>query len=337
MYFFSIDKFTQSLSKRLHKLNFISVWTLEIFSKLDNTTKGILFAATTALFWGFLGIFLKIALKELDSMTIIWMRFVVAFSFLSLWLAIKRPSEFGIYKKMPPLLIVAALSLGFNYIGYMKGVEHAGPATAQILIQTAQVMLVLVGIFVFKEKLNRQQLTGIAIVTVGFLLFYSESIAGISTDRETYDLGVLYTLFGAAIWVVYAAIQKKLVANHSAQQLNMIIYLVPVFMFVWFADFHALANLSLDMWLLVIFLGLNTLIAYGSLGEAFKYLQASKVSIIITLNPIITITTLTIMAYLEVTIIETTVISILGFVGAVLVVTGAILAVVKKRVPKVKS
>ncbi|MER3328904.1 MAG: DMT family transporter [Candidatus Kapaibacterium sp.] len=321
----------------MHKLNFISDWTQDIFSKLDNTTKGILFAATTALFWGFLGIFLKIALKELDSMTIIWMRFVVAFSVLSLWLAIRRPSEFKIYRKMPPLLIVAALSLGFNYIGYMKGVEHAGPATAQILIQTAQVMLVLVGIFIFKERLNRKQMVGIAIVTVGFLLFYSERIGGISTTEDSYNLGVAYTLFGAAIWVVYAAIQKKLVASHSAQQLNMIIYLVPVFMFVWFADFEALAGLSFNMWILVIFLGLNTLIAYGSLAEAFKYLQASKVSIIITLNPIITITTLTIMAYLEVTIIETTIISVLGFVGAILVVTGAILAITKKKQLKVKA
>lgn len=289
------------------------------------------------MFWGFLGIFLKIALKEIDSMTIIWVRFSVAFTFLSLWLAFKRPSEFRIYRKIPPLLIVAAFSLGMNYIGYMKGVEYAGPATAQILIQTAQVMLVLVGIFMFKERLNHQQKVGIAIVLVGFLLFYSESIAGISTDRDTYDLGVIYTLSGAAIWVIYAAIQKKLVATHSAQQLNMIIYLVPVLMFVWFVDFEALAALSFDMWILLIFLGLNTLIAYGCLAESFKYLSASKVSIIITVNPIITITALTIMAYLEVTIIETTVISLLGFVGAILVVSGAILAITKKRQPKVKG
>lgn len=264
-------------------------------------------------------------------MTIIWMRFMIAFTFLSLWLAIKKPSQFKIYKKMPVSLVIAGLALGFNYIGYMKGVEYAGPATAQILIQSAQVMLVLVGIFIFKEKLNRQQTIGFMIAVVGFLLFYKESIANISTSIETYDLGVAYTLFGAVIWVIYAAIQKKLVATHSAQQLNMIIYLVPVLMFVWFADFNLLATLSFNMWVLLIFLGLNTLIAYGCLAEAFKYLGAAKVSIIITLNPIITITTLTVMAYLEVTIIETTVISILGFVGAVLVVLGAILAVAKLR------
>lgn len=304
---------------------------IKIITNIDNTTKGILFAATTALFWGVLAIFLKIALKELDSMTIIWLRFLVAFVFLSTWLAFKRPEEFKIYRKMPPLLLIAALSLGFNYVGYMKGVELAGPATAQILIQSAQVMLVVVGIFIFKEKLTRKQILGFVLASIGFFLFYHESIAHITNTRESYDLGVIYTLFGATVWVVYAAIQKKLVAKHSAQQLNMIIYLVPMLMFVWFADFHKLAHLSFVMWVLVIFLGLNTLIAYGCLAEAFKYLEATKVSIIITLNPIITITTLTVMAYLEVTIIETTIISILGFIGAILVVFGAILAVAKRR------
>ncbi len=298
---------------------------------LDNRTKGIIFAGITALFWGFLGIFLKIALNELDAMTIIWCRFLIAFIFLSGWIAIKKPEQFGIFKKMPPLLVVAGLSLGFNYIGYMKGVELAGPATAQVLIQTAQVMLVAVGIFLFKEKVTRQQLVGFAIVSVGFILFYSESLTSFATERETYDVGVLYTLFGAVVWVVYAAIQKKLVERYSAQQLNMVLYLVPTLMFVWVADFSALANLSFSMWLLVIFLGLNTLIAYGTLAESFKYLEASKVSIIITLNPIITISTLTIMALLEVTIIQTTVISVLGFIGAVLVVFGAILAVAKRK------
>jgi len=69
-------KYNQVLIKSLHKLYFISDWNPIIFSKLDNTTKGIIFAATTALFWGFLGIILKIALKEVDAMTIIWMRFL---------------------------------------------------------------------------------------------------------------------------------------------------------------------------------------------------------------------------------------------------------------------
>ena len=46
--------------------------------------------------------------------------------------------------------------------------------------------------------------------------------------------------------------------------------------------------------------GKITLIAYGTLAEAFKYVQANKVSIIITLNPIITFGTIAILAALQV-------------------------------------
>jgi drug/metabolite transporter (DMT)-like permease len=298
---------------------------------MDDTTKGILFSINTALFWGVLAIFLKIALKEVDSITIVWVRFAIAFTCLTVWHLFKRPTAFQIYRRPPISLLVAALALGLNFIGYMRGVEYAGPATAQILIQSAQVMLVVVGVFLFKEKLSRKQTLGLVIAGVGFVLFYNESIANISVAKDTYNLGVVYTLFGAVLWVLYAALQKKLVTSYSPQQLNMIIYLVPMLMYLGLADFETLSHLSFGMWLLLIFLGLNTLIAYGSLSEAFKYLEATKVSVIITLNPIITISTLTLMAYMEVTIIHTSIISVLGFVGAVLVVLGAILTVTRLR------
>lgn len=274
---------------------------------------------------------MKIALKELDSITIVWARFAIAFSVLTIWHLIKKPNAFSIYKKLPLALIIAAFSLGFNFIGYMKGVELAGPATAQILIQSAQVMLVVVGIFIFKEKLSKSQMFGLMIASIGFILFYSENLASITTAKDTYNMGVAYTLFGAVLWVVYAALQKTLVAKYSPQQLNMVIYLIPMLMYIGFADFDALSHLSISMWLLLLFLGMNTLIAYGSLSESFKYLEATKVSIIITLNPIITITTLTIMAYMEVTIIKTSIISLLGFIGAILVVLGAILTITRFR------
>lgn len=305
-------------------------------SRFDNTAKGIFFAGTTALFWGFLSIFLKIALKEVDALSIIWIRFFTAFIFLTAYQAIKKPQELRIFRRPPYLIILAGICLGFNYIGYIKGVELAGPGTAQILIQSAQVLLVLVGIFIFKEKLTNKQLIGFFIAVVGFSLFYSESLNDLTTDRETYDLGVAFTIFGAVVWVVYAAIQKKLVAKYSAQSLNMIIYLVPSIMFLWVVDWNLLFSQSLEMWALLIFLGLNTLVAYGSLGEAFKYLEANKVSIIITLNPIITLSALTIMALLEVTIIETKIISPLAFLGGILVVFGAILAVTRRRKAKKK-
>ena len=60
----------------------------------------------------------------------------------------------------------------------------------------------------------------------------------------------------------------------------------PVLLFLPFVNFASLAHLSFGYWALLVFLGANTLISYGCLSLALKYLEAGKVSIIIVLNPI---------------------------------------------------
>lgn len=297
----------------------------------DNNLKGILFAGTTTLLWGFLSIFLKIALKEVDSITIIWFRFFSAFVILSSYFLVVNRSHFKIFKKPPIPIIFASICLGLNYIGYIKGVELAGPATAQVLIQTAQILLVIAGVFIFKEKLSKIQIFGFTIAAIGFSLFYSENLSNINMNKDSYDLGVFWVLFGAVIWVVYAIIQKNYVQTYSPQSLNLIIYLMPIFMFLHLVNFEILFSLSFSMWMLMLFLGLNTLIAYGALAEAFKYIEATKIGIIITLNPIITLTALSFLEYFEIDIIENIPISTFAFVGGALVVAGAILAISKRK------
>ena len=74
-------------------------------------------------------------------------------------------------------------------------------------------------------------------------------------------------------------------------------------------------------------IALNTLIAYGSLAMAFKFLEANKISMIVTLNPIITFIFMGILATIEVSWIEPEILSIKGMIAAFLVIFGAIMAV----------
>ena len=74
------------------------------------------------------------------------------------------------------------------------------------------------------------------------------------------------------------------------------------------------------------FLCINTVIAYGALAEAFKYLEANQISIIITLNPIITFICLEIMLVLNIEWIPIPDFDALTYIGALLVITGAVIA-----------
>ena len=110
--------------------------------------------------------------------------------------------------------------------------------------------------------------------------------------------------------------------------------MIPAILMIPMSDFNSLQGLSFPFWILLIILGLNTAAAYGSLAEAFKYLEANKVAVILTINPIITIISMYILEDLQVDWIQPEKMTYLGLLGAAFIVSGAVLAI---RSPKKKS
>ena len=302
---------------------------------LTNNQKGIVYACVTALFWGFLAIALKVSLKDLDSVTIVWFRFAFAFVTLFVYFLFSDPGQLAIFKRPPGLLLVAAGGLGLNYLGYMQGINYTTPSNAQIIIQTGPILLGIAGVVFFKEKITGKQALGFGIAALGMFFFYRNQLSQFIHDPSAFNKGFLWIEMAAFSWAAYAVLQKKLVQKHPAQTLNMVLYGVPALFYLPMVDFGAFVDLSLGSWLLVIFLGLNTLIAYGCIALAFKYTQAYKVSIIITMNPIITFITMFILGSMNVTWIATENFSVLSFVGAAMVLGGAIVAIFFSRKKKI--
>ena len=290
---------------------------------------GILYASITAILWGFLAILLKITVAFLSPHTIVWFRFLIAFTVLFIFFSIQNPGYLKIIRKPPIILLIAAFCLGLNYIGFMLGIHFTSPGNTQIIIQLGPILLAITGVVIYKESLSLKQLVGFGVAGVGFLIFYSNQFGNLLKDKGTFNTGVLYTVLGAICWVIYASIQKKLVQKWPAQQLNLIIYGIPVIMFFPFVEFSGFEDLKIWQWGLLIFLGINTLIAYGSLTASFKYIEANKVSIIITLNPIITFILMAILETANINWIKPEVISFYGILGGILVLSGAVLAVIK--------
>jgi drug/metabolite transporter (DMT)-like permease len=91
--------------------------------------------------------------------------------------------------------------------------------------------------------------------------------------------------------------------------------------------FGQVGGMSGAHWILLIYLGLNTVLAYGSLAMAIKLTEATRVSVIITLNPIITFITMAILSKMEVSWIEPETFSLFSLIGALTVLGGAILVI----------
>jgi drug/metabolite transporter (DMT)-like permease len=293
--------------------------------------KGIYYASFTAFLWGFLAIALKVALKELSPVTVTWVRFIVAFVSLFLFYAVTDYHKIKIIATPPKTAVVAAIFLIFNYVGYIAGIKHTSPSIGQIFIQTGPALLALSGVVVFKEKITKKQMFGFLIVLVGLSIFYHEQIINIAGGLKQYKTGVWLVLFAAFSWAMYAVFQKFAVQKANPMQLNLIIFGIPSVALIPFVDFSQLFSVSLNYWLLLIFLGLNTLAAYGSLAYAFKYLEANKISVIITLNPLITLVVMAILSKNNVSWIASEQFTLLTVVGALTVLSGVVLTVTGRK------
>ena len=293
--------------------------------------KGILLAGITAVFWGVLAIALKVAVQKIDPYSIVWIRFLFAFIALILWYLYTDRKKLIILIKPPSLLLAGAFFLAINFIGYMQGIKLSGPENAQIIIQLGPILLAAAGVFFYKERLSLTQFAGFVIAGVGLFLFYDDQYDHTLTSKENYVGSVYYLVLAGISWAIYAVFQKKLVRNWPSQQLNLVIFGLPVLLFLPFTKFSDFRGLDFPTWLILGFLGFNTIVAYGAFAACLKYIEANKASIIVILNPIITFIIIAFLAGLDVKWIESEKVTFLGFLGGGLVILGAIMAVRAKR------
>jgi drug/metabolite transporter (DMT)-like permease len=288
---------------------------------------GIFYAALAGFMWAILAIAMKVAVQFMDGLTISWFRFAFSFCSLFLYLKFKNPEVLSILKRPPLKASLASLFLLGNYVFYIQGVKLTTPSLVQVMIQLAPLTLVMIGVLIFKEELKKRQIFGMLLSGLGFFLFYSDQFLTIlnTTHGPEFKLGAGLVIIAAISWAIYGALQKVLLKKFSTNHINLILFGTPSLFLLPWVQFSSFATLVWWQWLLVLFLGLNTIIAYGAVSEAFKILPTSKVSMIITLNPIITILLMTILYSLEVTWIHAEKINSKGYLGALFVVLGALI------------
>jgi drug/metabolite transporter (DMT)-like permease len=207
--------------------------------------KGVLYAIITAILWGVLAIVLKVSLKGLTPVDITWFRFFLAFVSLASYYIIRKPYYLRILKKPPLLLIIATICLAVNYYGFIEGVNLTTPSVAQVFIQIGPVLLAVSGFMFFNEKVNWRQITGLFLVLLGLFIFYREQIHTIVIGKGTWQTGVIWVIIAALTWAVYSVLLKMLVLKHPPMQLNLVIFGLPVLLYLPFIHFSHFAGIGL--------------------------------------------------------------------------------------------
>jgi len=295
---------------------------------------GLLLALTTAILWGVLPIALKGVMETLDPITTTFFRFSLAALLLTPYILLRsrHTSGLSLFSRLrsPRLLLqmlAAGLLLTANYALYILGLQRTTAEAAQIVIQAAPMLLLLSGVWLFGERLSKLQWFGCICFITGLCVFFSPRFYDVFIAVNAYGIGVMLILIAALVWTGYAIMQKFLLQQFSSQETMVLFYWIGTLAFLPFADFTALPQLSGLQWGLLAFCGLNTLIAYGSFAEAMAHIEASKVSAVLALTPMVTVATVHLIP-IPGLVVEP--ITLLTLCGAALVVGGSILTALAK-------
>lgn len=293
---------------------------------------GILLALSTATMWGVLPIALKGVLETLDPLTTTFFRFSLAAVLITPYLLVRRRLPNRGKLRSPRLffqLLAAGLLLSGNYGLYIFGLERTSPEAAQVMIQIAPMLLLIAGVFLFKESFSSNQWLGFFAFGSGLILFFNHHLGDIFIDLNDYSLGLLMISLAAVCWTGYAIMQKILLQEFTSEETMLAIYWLGTLVFLPFCNFSTLGQLTGMQWTLLAFCGLNTIIAYGSFAEALVHIEASRVSATIALTPLLTVGIVQLIPMEGITVEPLGVISLLG---ALLVVSGSITTAVAKKV-----
>jgi len=243
--------------------------------------------------WGVLPVALSGILARLDAVTITGFRFALSAVVLggALGLGRSRPRLGVLGPRSWGLLFVATLFLAANYLAYILGLEHTSPADAQVLIQAAPLLLALSGVVVFGEPFSRLQWFGFAVLVAGIAIFSADRLATVLSlaGSERHLFGNAMIAVAAVTWAVYGVAQKQLLRVLPSQHIMLCIYLGCAVLFLPASTPSSLRALDTAGWGLLLFCGLNTIVAYGSFSEALQHWEASRVSAVLALVPLATL------------------------------------------------
>ena len=292
---------------------------------------GLLLALGTATMWGTLPVALHQVAPTIGPATSTFFRFFISALLLTPYLLVTRqvnnPNKLK-SAKLLALTLAAGLLLTGNYGFYILGLERTSAEATQVMIQLAPMLLLLAGLWLFKETFSTKQWLGFFAFALGLLLFFERQISQLLFDFGDYGLGLVFIIMSAIFWTGYAIIQKYLLNDFKSSETMLILYWIGSLVFLPLSDFSTMGQLNSLQWAALLFCGLNTLIAYGCFAEAMVHLEASRVSAIIAITPLFTIAIAQLLPIGDMPVEPLTALSILG---AILVVSGSITTAIAKK------
>ena len=261
--------------------------------------------------WSFSFVVVDIAVEFIPPLSIALYRFVIAscaFLIIDAYFKLNKKKEiirkndeieYKRFSKNDWILIILASFTGVSlfFFAQYSAIEIIGPSLPALFVcLITPVIITILAIFFFKEKLNALKIIGFAIATIGGFLLVTGGDITILTPKSPNFLGYLFALLTPLLWAVYSTATKKVSKTSSSSTMNKCIAYIGTFELIIFVllngELIIFINNFLNVLLFIcaLYLGLGCyVLGYFIWQNSQKVLKSSKVASFLYIEPFLTL------------------------------------------------
>lgn len=289
----------------------------------SNDKKSVLMLIASMLIFGTIGIFRRYI--PLSSGFLAFSRGILGGLFLLLFTALK---EKGSKTKLPfrtvLWLIVSGIFIGINWILLFEAYNYTTVATATLCYYMQPTIVMLLSPLIFRERLTVKKAVCALIAIIG-MVFVSGVIG--ETNAQAGNLrGVLLGLGAAVLYATVVIMNNKITGVDAYQKTTIQLLSAGIAMtpYLLLTDGFHLEGITVSVVILLLIVGLlHTGIAYALYFGSMDGLKVQSIAILSYIDPV--------SALLFSALLLKEPLSIMGILGAVMIIGSAIVSELKPR------
>ncbi len=242
-----------------------------------------------AILWGCIGIFTKTMNQVgFTPFELCFIRALVTVIVIGVIYGIYNPRIFRLDKITDLKYFIGSGILSFSLFNlcYITAIEEISLGVAAILLYTAPAIIMILSAILFGEKITMRKAVALLITFLGCIL-----VTGIYGGFQEISIGGLFLGLGAGFgYALYSIFGKYALRKYSAMTLVFYTFLMSTLFFLCFVNPMELAVKITEegMWGYGLLFALcSAAIPYVAYTKGLCYMEASKASIIATLEPIV--------------------------------------------------
>lgn len=247
-----------------------------------------------AFVWAGSFIVVDATVKQIQPITIAFLRFLIATPFMIISLFLFKKNKLIKLRDLHYFIILGLSGVTFLYIFQYFGIQRTTPATSAVLINTNVIFIFILSLIFLKEKITIKRTIGIILSFIGVIfVLFSQLINENIVFDDIFFTGCIFVIFSALCWAIYSIIGKKIMKKYDPLLVITYIFIMGTLFFVPFIGINIISeisNINLNDWLNLIYLSVVCSV-FGYIGWYFalEKTEASKSAVYLNFIPLFAI------------------------------------------------